>query len=79
MHSGVVGSMVLSEEPATDLGRIRSEFRSLPGMCLTVAQVARLLDAPTSEALLVLLALEAEGLLVRSPNGTYRLASPLLA
>ena len=79
MRSGVVESMVLSEESAIDLARLRSEFLSLPGMCLTVEQVARLLDAPRGEALLVLLALEAEGLLVRSPNGSYRLASPMLA
>ena len=62
-----------------DLARLRSEFLSLPGMCLTVEQVARLLDAPHGEALFVLSTLEAEGLLARSPNGVYRLASPLLA
>lgn len=50
MRSGVAGSMVLSEESATELARLRSEFRSLPGLCLTVEQVARLLDAPRGKA-----------------------------
>ena len=68
-----------AESRDTDLSRLRSEFLSLPGMCLTVEQAARLLDAPPGEAMAALSALEEEGLLVRSPNGVYRLASPLLA
>lgn len=62
-----------------DLVRLRSEFMSYPGMCLSVEQVARLLDVPHDEAVQALAALEDEGLLLRSANGTYRRASPLLS
>jgi predicted transcriptional regulator of viral defense system len=62
-----------------DMVRLRSEFMSYPGMCLSVEQVARLLDVPHGEAAQALSALEDEGLLLRGANGTYRRASPLLS
>lgn len=63
----------------TDLARLRSEFLSYPGMCLTHVQVARLLDVRRDEAMRLLAALEDEGLLVQCANSSYRRASPLLS
>ena len=53
------------------LGRIRSEFLEMPGMCLTVRQAARLwnLDIHTSHAALRLLA-EAN-FLTQTGDGRY--------
>jgi predicted transcriptional regulator of viral defense system len=48
-------------------------------MCLSVEQVARLLDLRLDEATQALSALEGDGLLCRSGNGSYRRASPLLS
>lgn len=69
---------VIAASLEPDLARLRSEFLSYPGMCLSVEQVARLLDVPRGEATLALSALEDEGLLLRW-NGSYRRASPLLS
>lgn len=63
----------------TDLARLRSEFLSYPGMCLTYAQVARLLDVRRDEAVQLLAVLEDEGLLVHCANSSYRRASLLLS
>jgi len=65
--------------PEPELEFLRSEFLSFPGMCLTVEQVARLLDVRRDEAMEVLIVLEAEGVLIRRANGSYRSASPLLS
>ena len=62
----------------SDLVRLRSEFLLFPGMCLTVEQAARLLDVTRDEAAGLLIMLESEGLVVHSPRGAYRSASPLL-
>ena len=62
-----------------DLARLRSEFLEYPGMCLTVEQVARLLDVPHDEAVELLAVLESEGLLFHRTNGRYRRTSPLLS
>ena len=61
-----------------DLNTLWAEFLSFPGMCLSVEQVARLLDLRLDEATQALSALEDEGLLFRSTSGGYRRASPLL-
>lgn len=61
-----------------DLARLRAEFTSYPGMCLSVEQVARLLDVAPDEAVQALSVLEADGLLLRWAN-VYRRASPLLS
>ena len=74
--------MTIALNPASveiDLTRLRSEFLQYPGMCLTVEQVARLLDLPRDEAAGLLATLESEGLLFHGSNGTYRRPSPLLA
>jgi DNA-binding IclR family transcriptional regulator len=63
----------------TDLARLRSEYRLYPGMCLTIEQVARLLDVPRDEAAGLLATLESEGLLFHWSHDGYRLALPLLS
>ena len=62
-----------------DLTRLRSEFDAFPGMCLTVAQVGRLLDVPCDDAAQLLGTLEDEQLLVKRANGNYGRKSPLFA
>jgi len=62
-----------------DLARLRSEFVEYPGMCLTVEQVARLLDVPRDEACGLMALLESEGFLFHRMNGRYRRAVPLLS
>lgn len=73
---GVSTTMTVVER---DLNTLRAEFLSFPGMCLSVAQVARLLDVRRDAATQALSALEDEGLLLRWGNGSYRRASPLLS
>jgi DNA-binding IclR family transcriptional regulator len=51
---------------------LREEFVSLPGLTLTLQQVARLLDVDRAAAVRVLNQLEAEGLLQHSADGMYR-------
>lgn len=48
-------------------------------MCLTVDQVARLLDVPRDEAFGLLALLESGGLVIHRTDGRYRRASPLLS
>jgi predicted transcriptional regulator of viral defense system len=48
-------------------------------MCLTVEQVARLLDVPRDEAAGLLAMLESEGLLCHWANGAYRRPSAPLS
>jgi predicted transcriptional regulator of viral defense system len=62
----------------TDSDRLRDEFFSMPALCLTVAQVARLLNVPVVGATRLLTDLEHEGVLIRTPDGRYRLAEPLM-
>jgi len=59
-----------------DTARLRDEFRSMPALCLTVEQVARLLDVPLVVASQLLATLERDGLLMRTPSQRYRLAEP---
>ena len=58
----------------TDGDRLRDEFQSMPALCLTVPQVARLLTIPVVSATRLLRDLEREGFLIRTPLGAYRLA-----
>ena len=60
------------------LARIRAEYRALPGMCLTKAQMQRLwgLDARTCDALVE--ALEAEHFLKRAAD-LYVISEPRAA
>lgn len=61
------------------LDLLREQFDSLPGLRLTVPQVARLLELDRLDAALVLDRLEAEGLLLRDHGVVYRRSAPLMA
>jgi DNA-binding IclR family transcriptional regulator len=65
--------------PQSDSERLRDEFLSMPALCLTVPQVARLLNLPVVSAIRLLKDLEGEGFLVHASGGAYRLAHPLLS
>jgi len=56
--------------------RLQGEFGAMPGLCLTVKQVARLLDIDRKSAADVLHQLEADGVLMRTGAGLYRSAVP---
>jgi DNA-binding IclR family transcriptional regulator len=78
----MIRTVATTPNPASlelDLARLRSEFAEYPGMCLTVEQVARLLDVPRDDAAGLLAMLESEGLLFHRANGAYRRPSPLLS
>jgi hypothetical protein len=81
LKEDIMASQVLAGSDAVhdDLNTLWAEFLSFPGMCLSVEQVARLLDLRLDEATQALSALEGEGLLFRSGNGSYRRALPLFA
>ena len=63
----------------TDALRLRHEFLEFPMLCLTVAQVARLLDIRLERAAAILASLEEDGWLVRTASGLYRRSEPLAA
>ena len=64
--------VTLSAPVDADLLRLRNEFFAMPGLCLTVRQVARLLSIRQPKARVLLDALVDEGLLVRNGGGLYR-------
>ena len=66
--------VTLSAPVDADLLRLRSEFATMPGLCLTVDQTARLLSVRTPKACALLDELVVDGLLVRSARGIYRRA-----
>jgi hypothetical protein len=57
------------------MGRVRSEYREMPGLCLTVPQASRLWQIDPSNCERVLHALAAEGFLARTPAGAFVLGS----
>ena len=63
------------DDATTVLNRIRSEFREMPGLRVTLAQAARLwhLDLRTSESFLETLVVD--GLLRRNADGAYLMAT----
>ena len=63
---------LLSAGIARDLLTLRQEFFDLPGLCLTVPQVTRLLDVRSEVAFRILTTLQHEGYLFRSANGAFR-------
>jgi hypothetical protein len=66
--------VTLSAPVDGDLLRLRNEFATMPGLCLTVDQTARLLSVRRPKACALLDALVRDGLLVRSASGVYRRA-----
>ena len=75
--------MAMTTIAATSMDRpleqLREEYESLPGLRLTIPQVARLLAVDRTQAALVLDRLEAEGLLFHVSGGAYRRSAPLLS
>jgi DNA-binding IclR family transcriptional regulator len=63
------------DDAESALFRMRAEFKEMPGLKITAAQATRLwqIDPNRSEELLN--ALVVDGLLRRSPDGTYLLSS----
>jgi hypothetical protein len=64
----------ISRPVDADLLRLRNEFATMPGLCLTTEQTARLLSVRKAKACALLDALVVDGLLVRSVSGIYRRA-----
>ncbi len=71
--------MVLAAPIEADVLRLRDEFLSAPTLCLTVAQVARLLDLRVEHAAEIVMMLTEEGWLIQSASGLYRRPEPPLA
>jgi hypothetical protein len=67
---------IVADRLDTDGARLREEFLSMPALCLTVEQVARLLHVPVVGAAQLLAALEHDGMLTRTASRRYRLAEP---
>jgi hypothetical protein len=63
----------------TAVARLTAEYRDLPGLHLTTAQVARLCGLSIHEADVVLTALVASGYLSCGRSGQYAVANPLAA
>ena len=53
------------------LGRIESEYREMPGMCVTAAQAQRLWGLDSTTCAFVLMTLVERRILRRTPRGTY--------
>lgn len=51
--------------------RIAAEFRDMPGLILTIAQASRLLGVDARACERILASLERDGVLRRSPTGSY--------
>jgi Mn-dependent DtxR family transcriptional regulator len=62
-----------------DYLKLQGEFVAMPGLCLTVKQVARLLDIDRKSAADILRQLEADGVVMRTSAGLYRSAVPLMS
>jgi DNA-binding IclR family transcriptional regulator len=68
---------IMADRFDSESARLRQEFLSMPALCLTVEQVARLLGVPVVEASQLLAALERDGVLMRTPSKRYRLTEPI--
>lgn len=53
------------------LRRIESEYREMPGMCVTAAQAERLWGLDSTTCSFILMTLIERGILRRTPRGTY--------
>jgi hypothetical protein len=70
------GNAIFGDRIDIDSARLREEFLSMPALCLTVEQVARLLHLPVVGAAQLLADLERDGFVIRTPSRRYRLAEP---
>ena len=70
--------MIVAAAP-TDLDalRVRSEFLDLPGLTLSVPQVARMLGLRSEHAATILETLVHEQFLTSTPSGSYHRAMPI--
>ena len=68
--------MIDTADP-TDLDalRVRNEFLEMPGLTVSVPQVARMLGVRSEHAGAILQSLEREHFLTQNANGAYHLAS----
>ena len=66
--------IVLAEPIDLDTLRARAEFLEMPGLCVTVAQAARLFGLSQARAAEILIALKRDGLLTEDHPGVYRRA-----
>jgi hypothetical protein len=57
--------------PELLIARIRSEYREMPGLRLTVAQACRLWQVDTATCEVIFQTLLVEGFLTRTTNGTF--------
>ena len=57
-------------------GRIEAQFKGLPGMCLTEAQVRRLCNLSDEACEAALESMVEHGDLDRDPSGRYRVHAP---
>jgi hypothetical protein len=65
--------MIIAADPIdADVLRLRHEFLSLPGLRLTVPQLARMLDVRVDQAEMVVNTLVEEGFLIRTADGVER-------
>jgi len=64
--------IALADAIDADALRLRHEFLTMPGLILTVAQTARLLDLSRPHAQRLLDALEGEGFITGGRVGLYR-------
>lgn len=68
--------MIATAEPLDlDALRVRNEFLDMPGLTISVPQVARMLGLRFEHAAAILEALAHERFLTQTANGAYRRAS----
>jgi hypothetical protein len=69
--------MIVPGDPIDqDALRVRSEFLEVPGLTISVPQVARMFGLRSEHAGAILATLEREHFLAQTANGAYHLAPP---
>lgn len=63
--------MIAFDDPCCVVGRIRAEYREMPGLSLTCEQAARLLGLDGLRVMAALDELQCEGFLVRTRTGRF--------
>ena len=75
LHHEVLPMIVTAEPIDLDALRVRNEFLAMPGLTISVPQVARMLGLRSEHAAAILETLEHERFLTHIANGAYRRAS----
>ena len=73
-QSRVISHRQIVHERQVVIERVRAEYREMPGLCLSLAQAARLLGLDRPICSDVFRALVREGFLRETPRGSYVLA-----